>query len=243
MVREQSRATAIVEEKDATPAQRQIGECNAGIYLASASFLFEALEHITPSNAQGEYYLTDLVGAAVKAGLGVATLEAPAEDVRRGERSGGAGPGHPGPSRAHQPRLAARRASPCSTRARPGFEAGVQLACDVELGPNVVLAGSTRVGEGTRIGVGCVITDSEIAEDVLLRPYSVLEEAQVGNRCQIGPFSRLRPGTQLADEVHLGNFVETKKARVGEEQGQPPELPGGRGDRVGRECRSRHDYL
>jgi bifunctional UDP-N-acetylglucosamine pyrophosphorylase/glucosamine-1-phosphate N-acetyltransferase len=203
-----------VEEKDATPAQRQIGECNAGIYLASASFLFEALEQITPSNAQGEYYLTDLVGAAVKAGLGVATLEAPAEDVAgvndRVELAQVSQVLQGRINRAWQ-RAGVTLLDPRST----WIEAGVQLASDVEIGPNAVLAGNTRVGEGTRIGVGCVITDSAIAEDVLLRPYSVLEEAQVGNRCQIGPFSRLRPGTQLADEVHLGNFVETKKARVG----------------------------
>ncbi|MFN7131787.1 MAG: bifunctional N-acetylglucosamine-1-phosphate uridyltransferase/glucosamine-1-phosphate acetyltransferase, partial [Myxococcales bacterium] len=94
-------------------------------------------------------------------------------------------------------------------------EESVVLGQDVRIGPNCVLAGQTRIGANTVIGAGCVLTDSVVADGVTVRPYSVFEDARVGKAAQIGPFARLRPGTELSEGVHIGNFVETKKTKLG----------------------------
>ncbi|HYO71688.1 MAG TPA: DapH/DapD/GlmU-related protein, partial [Archangium sp.] len=95
------------------------------------------------------------------------------------------------------------------------IEEGVAIGSDTEISPMVTLSGATVVGRNVTIGQGCVLHASSVADGTTLKPYTVLEEARVGERCILGPFSRLRPGTDLAEEVHLGNFVETKKARLG----------------------------
>jgi bifunctional UDP-N-acetylglucosamine pyrophosphorylase/glucosamine-1-phosphate N-acetyltransferase len=95
------------------------------------------------------------------------------------------------------------------------IEEGVSIGADTEIGPMVTLARRTKVGRNVVIAQGCVVTDSSVADGSNLKPYSVLEEARVGERNIIGPFARLRPGTELAEDVHLGNFVETKKANIG----------------------------
>jgi bifunctional UDP-N-acetylglucosamine pyrophosphorylase/glucosamine-1-phosphate N-acetyltransferase len=95
------------------------------------------------------------------------------------------------------------------------IDEGVEIGRDTQIGPMVSLFGASRLGEGVRVGQGSVIADSIIADGTEVRPYSVLEGARVGERCVLGPFCRLRPGTELADSVHIGNFVETKKATIG----------------------------
>jgi bifunctional UDP-N-acetylglucosamine pyrophosphorylase/glucosamine-1-phosphate N-acetyltransferase len=214
LLRSGGRVLRVVEEKDATPDQRAITECNAGIYVADASFLWEALRGIGANNAQGEFYLTDLVAAAAQAGAPIATVEAqPGEVAGVNDRRELAQV-----SRVLQQRINTQHQLAGVTLLDPAtayIDETVQLATDVELGPQVMISGATRVGSGTRIGVGCVITDSVVGEGVELKPYSVLEKARVGARCLIGPFARLRPETDLAEGVHLGNFVETKKARIG----------------------------
>jgi bifunctional UDP-N-acetylglucosamine pyrophosphorylase / glucosamine-1-phosphate N-acetyltransferase len=95
------------------------------------------------------------------------------------------------------------------------IDESVEIEADVEIGPNVLLLGKTHIGREVAVGAGCVIADSSIGEGSVVKPYSVFEQASAGARNQIGPFSRLRPGTLLSEDVHLGNFVETKKARLG----------------------------
>lgn len=215
VVREGGAVTKIVEHKDATVEQRAINECNAGIYVADSKFLFESLSKLTPQNAQGEYYLTDLVELAAKvAGEGIKVVVADYietsgvnDRVELAERA-----------KAMRARINAKHMRNGVSIQDPEttyIEETVELAPDVEIAPLVSLHGRTKIGRGVRLGQGTVVTDSVILDETEVKPYSVFEKAEVGVRCTIGPFSRLRPDTQLAEGVHLGNFVETKKARIG----------------------------
>lgn len=214
VVREAGKVMRIVEEKDCTPDQRAITECNAGLYVADAAFLWEALAGISNDNAQGEFYLTDIVSAAARAGAQAATVEATPEEVAgvndRRELALA--------SKVLQQRINTAHLLAGVSMLDPQsvwIDEGVEIGPDTELGPQVMILGRSKVGRGVTIGAGCVITDSVIGDGSSVKPYSVFEEAHTGARNQIGPFSRLRPGTELAEDVHLGNFVETKKARLG----------------------------
>lgn len=204
----------IVEEKDATAAERELTEVNAGLYCFEARFLDAALARLTPQNAQGEYYLTDLVKLAREADRKVVAMvadHAEMEGINDRAQLAAAESVLRGALNAAHMRAGVTMRDPATTY----IDVGVELGEDVELGPQVAMHGRTRIGRGVRIGQGCVITDSVIADGVELKAYSHLEGANVGPRGIIGPFARLRPGTELAEDVHIGNFVETKKARIG----------------------------
>jgi bifunctional UDP-N-acetylglucosamine pyrophosphorylase/glucosamine-1-phosphate N-acetyltransferase len=204
----------IVEAKDATEAERQIDEMNAGVYVFDRDFLDRALPLLTAANAQGEYYLTDLVGIAVAERRRVVGVEvADAQEVlgvnsRR--------------DLAEVDAILRRRAADAAldagaTLLRPEtitLDATVVVEPDAVLEPFTTLTGVTRVGTGARIGQGSVIADSAIGARAQVRPYCVIDRAVVGEGAVVGPFARLREGTELGPDVHVGNFVETKKARL-----------------------------
>ena len=199
----------IVEEKDATAEERRIDEVNASIYLASAKFLFSALKSVGRSNAQGEYYLTDIVAK----GRSVAVLAEETEVSGVNDRAQLA-------SAAQQlrQRKNAQLMKDGVTIRDPAVtyvDEGIEVGPDSVLEPMVSLQGKTRVGRGVKIGQGCVIVDSELADGAEILPYSHLQEARVGPRAIVGPFARLRPGAQLAEQAHVGNFVELKKTVLG----------------------------
>ncbi len=205
----------IVEERDLAAAERGIREINPGIYCTSAAFLDAALARLKNDNAQREYYLTDLVGIAVADGLPVTAVAVDDPDEVAGINS--------------RAELAAvesqvRRAlvarwmdagvtvhDPATTY----VEEAVTIGADTELGPNVQLLGRTRIGRACRLDGTILLRDTDIGDRVHLRLGTVMTECRVGDDAVIGPFAHLRPGTELASEVHIGNFVETKKARVG----------------------------
>jgi bifunctional UDP-N-acetylglucosamine pyrophosphorylase / glucosamine-1-phosphate N-acetyltransferase len=203
----------IVEEKDCSETERRIGECNAGIYCGPARFIMESLHSIVPNNAQGELYLTDVVEMAAHE-LAVATIEAPSTevmgvndriDLARADRM-------------MRTRLAEELMLSGVTVRDPErlfIEPGVHVGRDTELGPGVELRGTTTVGEGCRFEAGVVLSDATIGNRVHVKPYCVITESTVGDDAVIGPWAHLRPGTVLENEVHLGNFVETKKTRLG----------------------------
>ncbi len=212
-----NRLERIVEEKDATDAERSICEINAGIYCVQSKFLFSALKKLRTDNAQGELYLTDVAARAAqsKEGGEVGTVEVEAEEVMGVN------------DRVDLARAdAAMRRRVTLTLMRAGvtirapetccIDAGVTVGADSELGPLVQLRGNTRVGAGARIDAGCVITDATIGDGAHLKPYTVVAESEVGAEAELGPFAHLRPGSQLGRKVKIGNFVETKKARLGE---------------------------
>jgi bifunctional UDP-N-acetylglucosamine pyrophosphorylase/glucosamine-1-phosphate N-acetyltransferase len=208
------RLARIVEHKDATGAERLIREVNAGIYLISLGFLREAVEQLSPANAQGELYLTDVAARAAGSGV-VATVAAPWDEVAGvNDRVDLARM-----DAVARRRIAERWMRAGVTMAAPetiAIDADVEeIGRDVELGPGVALRGATRIGARVRIDAGCILHDTVVGADARLKPYCVLSDSRVGARAQIGPFAHCRPGTVLDDDVHLGNFVETKKAHLG----------------------------
>ncbi|HEV8268113.1 MAG TPA: bifunctional UDP-N-acetylglucosamine diphosphorylase/glucosamine-1-phosphate N-acetyltransferase GlmU [Thermoanaerobaculia bacterium] len=204
----------IVEVKDASDAEKSISEINAGVYAFDRAFLSSALPKLTKANAAGEYYLTDVLGIAVSEGRRVAGILSDDADEWMGVNT-----------RADLARVdaslrlraAGRAMNGGATLVRPEtitLDATVVLESDTVVEPFVTLLGATRVGSGTRIGQGCVVTDSTFGRNVVVKPYCVVEKAVVGADSVVGPFARLREGTELAEDVHVGNFVETKKARL-----------------------------
>ncbi len=199
----------VVEEKDASPEERRISEANASIYLADAKFLFRALRGVGRSNAQGEYYLTDIVAKG----------RAVAVEAEETEVSGVN-------DRAQLARAAAQlRERRNAQLMKDGVtlvdpdvtyvDEGIEVGADSVLEPMVSLRGKTRVGRDVHIGQGCVIVDSEIADGAQILPYTHMTESRVGPGATVGPFARLRPGAQLAEQAHVGNFVELKKTLLG----------------------------
>ena len=205
---------AIVEEKDATPLQRRITEVYTGILAAPTALLKGWLARLTNQNAQGEYYLTDVVAHAVADGVEVCTASARDESEVLGVNS----PAQLADlERRLQRRLAdalmetgVRLADPARFDLRGTLVAGM----DVEIDVGCVFEGAVTLGEGVRIGPHCVIRDARIEDGAVIHPFTHIEGARVGPGSLIGPFARLRPGANLGDEVHIGNFVEVKNATL-----------------------------
>jgi bifunctional UDP-N-acetylglucosamine pyrophosphorylase/glucosamine-1-phosphate N-acetyltransferase len=212
VVRKQGAIARVVEQKDCSPEELGIREANAGIYVAQSDFLWPGLERIRKDNAQGEFYLTDLVQLAAEAG-GVASITAEfAETIGVNDRVELATC-----AKVIQQQLNEKLMRQGVTLLDPStawITEDVQIGEDAEIGPSVAIAAS-KIGRAVRIGQGCILNRATVGDDCEIKPYSVIEDSVLGKQCIVGPFARLRPGTDLADGVHLGNFVETKKARLG----------------------------
>ncbi|MCD0162749.1 bifunctional UDP-N-acetylglucosamine diphosphorylase/glucosamine-1-phosphate N-acetyltransferase GlmU [Deinococcus sp. 6YEL10] len=209
----QGNVERIVEQKDATPEERAVGEFNSGVYLMDAR-ANELAHRITNENASGEYYLTDLLGLyrAEGAEAHAFRLSDPDEVMGANDRTGLAEAENIIRARITQAHM--RAGVTIHMPETVYIEDTVVLGRDVTLEPGVILRGDTRVADGAQIGAYSVITDSVLEEGVIVKPHSVLEGAQVGARSDVGPFARLRPGTVLGEAVHIGNFVETKNAQL-----------------------------
>ncbi|MEO8019247.1 MAG: bifunctional UDP-N-acetylglucosamine diphosphorylase/glucosamine-1-phosphate N-acetyltransferase GlmU [Pseudomonadota bacterium] len=204
----------IVEQKDATKAQLRIREGNSGILAAPAKLLRGWLRKLGNSNAQGEYYLTDVIAMAVKQKTKVTPLIAPTAAETLGVND------------KHQ--LAELEAMYRAERVRELMAAGVTLADparidvrgevsvgrDVFLDANVLLEGKVVLGDRVRVGPNVVLRNMTIGADSVVHPNCVLELGEMGSRCSIGPFARIRPGTKAGNDVHIGNFVELKNAQI-----------------------------
>ena len=215
IVRENGKIQAIVEHKDASEAQRQIQEINTGIYCVSNAKLHEWLPKLSNNNAQGEYYLTDIVAMAIADGLEVASVEPQLAFEVEGVND--------------RVQLAALEREFQNFQAKQLMQQGVHLidptrfdlrgnltaGKDVRIDINVIIEGDCELGDGVEIGAGCILKNTKIAAGTKVQPYSVFDQAVVGEAAQIGPFSRLRPGAVLANEVHIGNFVEVKNSQIG----------------------------
>jgi bifunctional UDP-N-acetylglucosamine pyrophosphorylase/glucosamine-1-phosphate N-acetyltransferase len=215
IVRDQrGHVTGVVEEKDASPEERAITEVNAGIYCGPADFFRRATAGLGARNAQGEYYLTDIVArAAADAEIGVTAIDADFRDVAGiNDRRQLAEAEAAMRARINQAFMAhVTFRDPASAVVEPDVEIGI----DVELGRNVALRGRTRIGHGARIGDGVILTDVEVGAGAEIRPYTVGTEAVIGAGARVGPFAHLRPGTRLGPDTHVGNFVETKQTTLG----------------------------
>ncbi|MGZ8436663.1 MAG: bifunctional UDP-N-acetylglucosamine diphosphorylase/glucosamine-1-phosphate N-acetyltransferase GlmU [Candidatus Binatia bacterium] len=210
------RVTGIVEEKDASEGQRQIGEVNAGVYVASSAFLFAALGAVKNDNRQGEYYLPDIVTIGLAQGKTIETVQAAdaremmgvntKEDLAFMEKS-------LRESINRQWMLAGVTLKDPDTTY---IDEGVTIGKDTVIGPNTQLRGKTIIGERCQIDGTAFLTDVEIADDVQLKFSVMLTACRVGGGAIVGPFAQLRPGTELGRNVHIGNFVEAKAAHIGD---------------------------
>jgi bifunctional UDP-N-acetylglucosamine pyrophosphorylase/glucosamine-1-phosphate N-acetyltransferase len=214
IVRDGDAVLAIVEHKDASPRQREIAEVYTGMMAAPTALLKRWVAALKNDNAQREYYLTDIVAMAVAEGVPVVAAPAASEIEVLGVNS---------PAQLAELERRFQRA-----QAESLMEAGVRLAdparfdlrgalacgSDVEIDVNCVFEGSVRLADGVRIGASCVIRDCEIDAGAVIHPFSHLEGAKVGAGALVGPFARLRPGAQLGEEVHIGNFVEVKNSTL-----------------------------
>ena len=215
IVRENNKIQAIVEHKDANDTQRQIKEINTGIYCVSNAKLHQWLPKLSNNNAQGEYYLTDIVAMAIADGLEVASVEPELAFEVEGVND--------------RIQLAALEREFQSYQAKKLMQQGVHLidptrfdlrgqlkvGQDVRIDINVIIEGDCEFGDNVEIGAGCIIKNTTIASGTKVQPYSIFDNAIVGEDAQIGPFARLRPGAKLANEVHIGNFVEVKNSSIG----------------------------
>lgn len=210
----QGRPLEIREHRDLeNDAQRSVREVNAGVYAVKAGALGRALALLSPRNAQGEYYLTDIV-AQIAAAEGPqkvgTTMSRPEALAGVNDRSQLAKVERLLFARIAE-RLAERGVSIVGT---PLIDDTVVVESDARIEDGVRLRGRTRIGAGTLVDVGTVIQDTTVGKDVHIKPYCVLSDSQVGDAVQLGPFAHLRPGSILEDESHIGNFVETKNTRV-----------------------------
>jgi len=205
----------IVEEKDASSAERSVAEVNTGIMAAPAGRLRAWLGGLSNRNAQGEYYLTDVVGLAVAEGMAVEALQAPtvAEVLGINDRAQLAGL-----ETTLRRRIAADLMKAGVTLADPArvdVRGRVAAGRDVFIDVNAVFEGAVELGDNVSIGPNVFIRDSRLGAGCVVQPNTVIEGADIGPGCELGPFARLRPGAELADGVRIGNFVEIKKSRVG----------------------------
>lgn len=216
IVREAEKVVAIVEHKDASDEIKKIKEVNTGILAVKASYLNECLNKIDNDNAQGEYYLTDIIALAVNEGNDVVTTQAghsyEVEGINDRKQLARL-------ERIYQRGIAEKLlsdgiglADPERIDIRGELKAGNDSFIDI----NCVFEGEVNIGTGVTIGAGCVIKNSTIASDCLIKPYSVIEHATIDKKAEVGPFARIRPGTHLKENSRVGNFVEVKNTELGE---------------------------
>lgn len=209
------RIEAIIEEKDAEPEQRKIQEINSGIMAIPVKRLREWLPKLGDDNAQNEYYLTDVIALANETGcdVGAKVCQDPLEVMGVNNRLQLAQL-----ERHYQHRQAEKLMLAGVTLADPArldIRGDVSIGQDVEIDVNVILAGRVEIAEKVIIGPNCYIKDCRIGPGTVIKANSHLEDAIIGTNCEVGPFARVRPGTEMADAARIGNFVETKKSYIG----------------------------
>lgn len=214
IIREDGKIVRIVEEKDATEAERAVKEINSGIMVIPTRYLTGWLDALQNNNAQGEYYLTDIVAQAVAAGVPVVSAQPSAEwevagvnsKVQLAELE-----------RRHQLNIANALLEKGVTLMDPArIDVRSELICgrDVTIDVGCVFEGRVELGDGVTIGAHSVLVNARVAAGAKIKPFCHIEDALVGEQSVIGPYARLRPGTELGQDVHIGNFVEIKNSKV-----------------------------
>lgn len=215
IIRQDGKVVAIVEQKDATDAQKAITEINSGIYCVDNALLHKYLPILSNDNAQGEYYLTDIVKLAVADGVTIATIAPEYEFEIEGVNDRIQLAALERTYQAHQIHAlqiaGVQFADPSRVDIRGTLTAGNDVFIDI----NTVFIGDVSLGDGVQIDAGNVISNTSIGAGTHIKPNCVIDDSIIGADVAIGPFAHLRPKTVLADKVKIGNFVETKKTQVG----------------------------
>lgn len=215
IVREGGRVVRIVEQKDASEVEKAITECNTGILCVPNALLHRWLPALKNENAQGEYYLTDLIGMATAHGVPVTAVHPDTVWEVEGVNDKLQLATLERVWQRHQADQLMRAGVTVLDPSRLDVRGTISHGMDVQLDAGVILEGRVVLGDNVRVGAGCLLKDCEIGAGTEIKPYSLIDSAVVGANAQIGPFARLRPGSKLADDVHIGNFVETKATVMG----------------------------
>ncbi len=215
IVRRNGPVVAIVEDKDASQEQKLITEINTGVMVATGKDLRRWLSLLKNENAQGEYYLTDIIaiahreGRAVEAVHPLSTIEVEGVNNRvqlaRLERA----------YQAQQAEKLLEKGVTLRDPARFDLRGQLQAGTDVEIDINVIIEGTVILGDRVKVGAGCVLKDCQIGNDTCILPYTVIDGAEVADKCQLGPFTRLRQGSDIKANARVGNFVEIKNTCLG----------------------------
>ncbi|MDG5501549.1 bifunctional UDP-N-acetylglucosamine diphosphorylase/glucosamine-1-phosphate N-acetyltransferase GlmU [Marinobacter sp. BGYM27] len=211
-----NKVLAIVEQKDASAEQLAVNEVNTGILAVSARHLKDWLPQLSNSNAQGEYYLTDVISMAVERGIEVKVAHPETEYEVQGVNNRLQLAELERWYQLNEARRLMTEGATLADPARVDVRGPLTIGQDITIDINVVFEGEVTLGDGVSIGPNCLIRNASIAKGAVIEANSVIDGAQVGESAHIGPFARLRPGTELARNTKVGNFVETKKAIVGE---------------------------
>lgn len=215
IIRENNEVVGIIEQKDATEEQRKIQEINTGIMVASGKDFKRWLAQLNNDNAQGEYYITDIIALAHKEGNKIATVHPSRLSEMEGVNN--------------RLQLAALERVYQKEQAEKLLLAGVMLidperfdirgtlthGRDIIIDTNVIIEGNVTLGNNVQIQSGCILKNCVIGDNSIISPYSVIENSELSSECTVGPFARLRPGAKLAAKAHVGNFVEMKNATLG----------------------------
>ena len=215
IVREGGRVVRIVEQKDASEVEKAITECNTGILCVPNALLHRWLPALKNDNAQGEYYLTDLIGMATAHGVPVTAVHPDTVWEVEGVNDKLQLATLERVWQRHQAEQLMRAGVTVLDPSRLDVRGTISHGMDVQLDAGIILEGRVVLGDNVRVGAGCLLKDCEIGAGTEIKPYSLIDSAVVGANAQIGPFARLRPGSRLADDVHIGNFVETKATVMG----------------------------
>lgn len=216
IVREGGKVVGIIEQKDANAEQLLIQEVNTGIMAVPGQQLKHWLGQLSSDNAQGEYYLTDIIAMASRDSVDIATaqpqsaveVEGANNRVQLAQLE-----------RAYQVREAEKlmlAGANLRDPSRIDIRGDVTVGMDVMIDVNVIFEGQVTIGNNVTIGAGAILIDCDISDNAVIKPYSIVEKAKVGIKASVGPFARLRPGAELKTDAHVGNFVEMKKAVLGE---------------------------
>ncbi|RPA57901.1 bifunctional UDP-N-acetylglucosamine diphosphorylase/glucosamine-1-phosphate N-acetyltransferase GlmU [Shewanella frigidimarina] len=215
IVREQGKVVGIIEQKDANAEQLAINEVNTGIMAVPGKQLKAWLNRLSNNNAQGEYYLTDIIAMANADGVEITTsqpqsaieVEGANNRVQLAQLE-----------RAYQARAAEKmmlEGANLRDPARIDIRGDVSVGMDVMIDVNVIFQGKVTLGNNVTIGAGAILIDCDIADNAEIKPYTIVEGAKLGQAASAGPFARLRPGAELKEDAHIGNFVEIKKSVLG----------------------------
>ena len=215
IIRQQGKVVAIVEHKDADAAQKAINEVNTGILAVRAGYLNRLLEKVDNDNAQGEFYLTDIIALAVADGNDIITaqpdnsyeVEGVNDRIQLAKLE-----------RIHQRELVEKIMAVGVTVADPArvdIRGELKIGSDSYVDINCIFEGAVNIGKNVHIGANCIISNSTIADGSTIKPYCVIEDARIDAAVEVGPFARIRPGTRLHENSRVGNFVEVKNTQLG----------------------------